>query len=256
MSYFLFDNDFSLNVLHLEAVGCFRDSGGRWRNLHSADYVTGPERAGEVHTCTDRPKGKTHTEIHTEVLFWMITKRNLLFLNDLFTCLSVCPADSWGGAVFLGEGPKEDSRTPSRYSRILSTLCDMYDVSYGSEKILAAVCVRLCGIAFLWPDFSSFAFSDLVKHVVKEYRNIYPEIMKRAARTFDQVCSVWKDQWLAYLSKKCHIETKNCHNVALFHCFNQVFGLKLVEIDAKNHMYILINKLETVDGGSPIKWVS
>lgn len=33
-------------------------------------------------------------------------------------------------------------------------------------------------------------FPDIVKHVVKEYRNIYPEIMKRAAHTFDQVCSV------------------------------------------------------------------
>lgn len=59
--------------------------------------------------------------------------------------------------------------------------------------------------------------ADLVKHVVKEYRNIYPEIIKRAARTFDQV-----------------------------------FGLKLVEIDQKNHMYILINKLETTEGASPI----
>ncbi|KAM7410730.1 hypothetical protein PAMA_020936 [Pampus argenteus] len=55
--------------------------------------------------------------------------------------------------------------------------------------------------------------ADLVKHVIKEYRNIYPEIMKRVARTFDQV-----------------------------------FGLKLVEIDTKNHMYILINKLETAEG--------
>ncbi|XP_042337169.1 necdin-like 2 [Plectropomus leopardus] len=60
--------------------------------------------------------------------------------------------------------------------------------------------------------------ADLVKHVVKDYRNIYPEIMKRAARTFDQV-----------------------------------FGLKMVEIDAKNHLYILINKLETVEGASPNK---
>ncbi|XP_034392897.1 necdin-like 2 isoform X2 [Cyclopterus lumpus] len=55
--------------------------------------------------------------------------------------------------------------------------------------------------------------AELVKHVVKEYRTIYPEIMKRAARTFDQV-----------------------------------FGLKMIEIDAKNHMYILINKLEPAEG--------
>lgn len=55
--------------------------------------------------------------------------------------------------------------------------------------------------------------ADLVKHVVKEYRTIYPEILKRAARTFEQV-----------------------------------FGFKLVEIDTKTHVYILINKLDTVEG--------
>ncbi|XP_031584935.1 necdin-like 2 [Oreochromis aureus] len=60
--------------------------------------------------------------------------------------------------------------------------------------------------------------ADLVKHVVKDYRNIYPEILKRAARTFDQV-----------------------------------FGLKLVEIDPKNKMYILVNNLETPDKASPIR---
>ncbi|XP_068453120.1 necdin-like 2 [Clinocottus analis] len=54
--------------------------------------------------------------------------------------------------------------------------------------------------------------AELVKHVVKEYRTIYPEIMKRAARTFDQV-----------------------------------FGLKMIEIDVKHHMYILINKLEPAE---------
>ncbi|KAJ8017336.1 hypothetical protein DPEC_G00016810 [Dallia pectoralis] len=51
--------------------------------------------------------------------------------------------------------------------------------------------------------------ADIVKYVVKEYRNIYPEIMKRVA---------------------CTLET--------------VFGLMLKEIDLKNHVYILINKLE------------
>ncbi|CAB1438355.1 unnamed protein product [Pleuronectes platessa] len=59
--------------------------------------------------------------------------------------------------------------------------------------------------------------ADLVKHVVKDYRNIYPEIMKKASRTFDQV-----------------------------------FGLKLVEIDTKTHVYILINKLETAEDASRI----
>ncbi|KAK7884121.1 hypothetical protein WMY93_027244 [Mugilogobius chulae] len=56
--------------------------------------------------------------------------------------------------------------------------------------------------------------ADLVKHVIKEYRNVYSEIMKRVHQTFDQV-----------------------------------FGLKLVEIDTKNHLYILINKLEPPEGG-------
>lgn len=58
--------------------------------------------------------------------------------------------------------------------------------------------------------------ADIVKHVLKEYRNIYSEIMKRATRIFDQV-----------------------------------FGLKLVEIDSKTHIYILINKLEPVEGIPP-----
>ncbi|KAM6976776.1 necdin-like 2 [Aplochiton taeniatus] len=58
--------------------------------------------------------------------------------------------------------------------------------------------------------------ADIVKHVVKEYRNIYPEIMKRATRIFEQV-----------------------------------YGLKLVEIDSKTHIYILINKLEPAEGAPP-----
>ncbi|XP_045069752.1 necdin-like 2 isoform X1 [Coregonus clupeaformis] len=55
--------------------------------------------------------------------------------------------------------------------------------------------------------------ADIVKHVVKDYRNIYPEIIKRVGRVFETV-----------------------------------FGLKLVEIDSKNHIYILINKLEQLEG--------
>ncbi|XP_034534279.1 necdin-like 2 [Notolabrus celidotus] len=59
--------------------------------------------------------------------------------------------------------------------------------------------------------------ADIVKHVVKEYRNIYPEIINRAAQMFDKV-----------------------------------FGFKLVEIDTKNHLYILVNKLEPTEAPSPI----
>ncbi|XP_067880367.1 necdin-like 2 [Heterodontus francisci] len=54
---------------------------------------------------------------------------------------------------------------------------------------------------------------DIIKHVLKDYRSIYTEIMKRTTRTF-----------------------------------HQVFGLDLVEIDPKTHAYILVNKLERVEG--------
>ncbi|XP_038165341.1 necdin-like 2 [Cyprinodon tularosa] len=61
--------------------------------------------------------------------------------------------------------------------------------------------------------------AELVKNIVKDYRTVYPEIIKRAKRIFEQV-----------------------------------FGLKLVEIDPKNHMYILVNNLDTpAAAASPVK---
>lgn len=59
--------------------------------------------------------------------------------------------------------------------------------------------------------------ADLVKNVIKDYKIVYPEIIKRAVHTLDQV-----------------------------------FGLKLVEIDTKNHLYILINKLEPSEEDMPL----
>ncbi|XP_012682896.1 necdin-like 2 [Clupea harengus] len=53
--------------------------------------------------------------------------------------------------------------------------------------------------------------ADIAKHVIKEYKAMYQDIMKRVCRTFEQV-----------------------------------FGLKLVEIDSKSHVYILTNKLESL----------
>lgn len=53
--------------------------------------------------------------------------------------------------------------------------------------------------------------ADIAKHVLKEYRAMHADIMKRVCRTFEMV-----------------------------------FGLKLVEIDPKSHVYILINKLESM----------
>ncbi|KAM3911964.1 non-structural maintenance of chromosomes element 3 homolog isoform 1-T2 [Leptodactylus fuscus] len=55
--------------------------------------------------------------------------------------------------------------------------------------------------------------ADIVKNVVKEYKDVYLEILHRA--------------------KKALLD---------------VFGFQLEEIDTKNHIYILINKLDRVDG--------
>ncbi|XP_068605636.1 necdin-like 2 isoform X2 [Brachionichthys hirsutus] len=59
--------------------------------------------------------------------------------------------------------------------------------------------------------------ADIFKHVLKDYKNILPEIMKRVVQTFDQI-----------------------------------FGLKVVEIDSKNHVYILVNKLASAEGAPPV----
>ncbi|XP_075434534.1 non-structural maintenance of chromosomes element 3 homolog isoform X1 [Ascaphus truei] len=55
--------------------------------------------------------------------------------------------------------------------------------------------------------------ADIVKNVVKEYKDVYPEILIRAKKILQQV-----------------------------------FGFQLEEIDTKNHVYILTNKLERVEG--------
>ncbi|CAL8326256.1 unnamed protein product [Merluccius merluccius] len=55
--------------------------------------------------------------------------------------------------------------------------------------------------------------ADIVKNVLKEYKNVYPKILERAAQTFEQV-----------------------------------FGFEVVEMDTKNPVYILINKLEPAEG--------
>ncbi|XP_033029080.1 non-structural maintenance of chromosomes element 3 homolog isoform X2 [Lacerta agilis] len=50
--------------------------------------------------------------------------------------------------------------------------------------------------------------ADILKHVVKDYKDVFPEILRRANGILQQV-----------------------------------FGLELVEIDPKNHTYIVVNKL-------------
>ena len=84
--------------------------------------------------------------------------------------------------------------------------------------------------------------SDLIKHVLKDYKTVYPEIMLRAARTFDQVCSARHDQ-RPVVPLISDLPTASPL---------QVFGLKLVEIDPKNHLYILVNKMEPAEAASPV----
>ncbi|XP_068780289.1 LOW QUALITY PROTEIN: non-structural maintenance of chromosomes element 3 homolog, partial [Struthio camelus] len=55
--------------------------------------------------------------------------------------------------------------------------------------------------------------SDILKKVIREYKDVYSEIVNRAGRTLQQV-----------------------------------FGLQLVEIDTKHHIYILISTLPRAEG--------
>ncbi|NWZ95265.1 NSE3 protein, partial [Nesospiza acunhae] len=55
--------------------------------------------------------------------------------------------------------------------------------------------------------------ADMLKNIIREYRNAYSEIVKRADRTL-----------------------------------LEIFGLQLVEIDTKRHIYILINNLPRAEG--------
>ncbi|KAM8831131.1 necdin-like 2 [Synchiropus picturatus] len=56
--------------------------------------------------------------------------------------------------------------------------------------------------------------ADIVRHVVKEHKSIYNEILRRASETLERV-----------------------------------FGFQLVELGPKSHMYIMVNKLAAVEGG-------
>ncbi|CAM5137475.1 unnamed protein product [Natator depressus] len=55
--------------------------------------------------------------------------------------------------------------------------------------------------------------ADILKNVIKDYKSVYSEIIKRAGRNLQQV-----------------------------------FGMQLVEIDAKNHIYILVSNLPRLEG--------
>ncbi|XP_053328896.1 non-structural maintenance of chromosomes element 3 homolog isoform X2 [Spea bombifrons] len=55
--------------------------------------------------------------------------------------------------------------------------------------------------------------ADIVKNVIKEYKDVYPEIFQRAKNSL-----------------------------------RQVFGFQLEEIDTKNHVYVLVNRLDRLQG--------
>ncbi|XP_075774597.1 non-structural maintenance of chromosomes element 3 homolog isoform X2 [Pelodiscus sinensis] len=55
--------------------------------------------------------------------------------------------------------------------------------------------------------------ADILKNIIKDYKDVYPEIINRAGRTLQQV-----------------------------------FGLRLVEIDTKHHVYILVSDLVRLEG--------
>nr|XP_006130451.1 non-structural maintenance of chromosomes element 3 homolog isoform X3 [Pelodiscus sinensis]XP_006130452.1 non-structural maintenance of chromosomes element 3 homolog isoform X3 [Pelodiscus sinensis]XP_025044118.1 non-structural maintenance of chromosomes element 3 homolog isoform X3 [Pelodiscus sinensis] len=57
---------------------------------------------------------------------------------------------------------------------------------------------------------------DILKNIIKDYKGVYSEIIKRASRTLQQV--------------------------------TMVFGLQLVEIDTKHHIYILVSNLPRLEG--------
>ncbi|XP_030049895.1 non-structural maintenance of chromosomes element 3 homolog isoform X1 [Microcaecilia unicolor] len=72
--------------------------------------------------------------------------------------------------------------------------------------------------------------ADIMKSVVKEYKDVYPEIMNRVGRTLQQAeCRAAEEGHLSLLTE-------------------QVFGLQLEEVDTKNHIYILVNRLQRVEG--------
>lgn len=77
---------------------------------------------------------------------------------------------------------------------------------------------------------------DILKNIIREYRDAYSEIIKRADRTLQEVGAGGKGKVLGGLT------------LGLTLVLPQVFGLQLVEIDAKRHIYILINNLPCAEG--------
>lgn len=76
---------------------------------------------------------------------------------------------------------------------------------------------------------------DMLKKVIREYKDVYSEIVNQAGKTLQQVgVFFWAER------------EKTPARLTL--CYLQVFGLQLVEIDTKHHIYILTSNLPRAEG--------
>ncbi|NWX60486.1 NSE3 protein, partial [Promerops cafer] len=80
--------------------------------------------------------------------------------------------------------------------------------------------------------------ADMLKNVIREYRDAYSEIVNRAGRTLQEVGGVRQGKGRVLGETPCGLTLVP----------PQVFGLQLVEIDTKRHIYILINNLPHAEG--------
>ncbi|KAF1669316.1 hypothetical protein FQV07_0009315, partial [Pygoscelis papua] len=78
---------------------------------------------------------------------------------------------------------------------------------------------------------------DILKKVIREYKDVYSEIVNRAGRTLQQV-GVGEGGGVAGGRPPARLTLR----------LSQVFGLQLVEIDTKHHIYILTSNLSRAEG--------
>ncbi|NXY63082.1 NSE3 protein, partial [Callaeas wilsoni] len=81
--------------------------------------------------------------------------------------------------------------------------------------------------------------ADMLKNVIREYKNAYSEIVNRAGRTLQEVGGARQGN-----GRVLGGHTPRALTLFLL----QVFGLQLVEIGIKPHTYILINNLPRAEG--------
>ncbi|NXV89000.1 NSE3 protein, partial [Calonectris borealis] len=79
--------------------------------------------------------------------------------------------------------------------------------------------------------------ADILKKVIREYKDVYSEIVNRAGRTLQQV-----------EGGPGGVGGGGQPPARLTLRLSQVFGLQLVEIDIKHHVYILISDLPRAEG--------